>query len=189
MHCLSFLKRKLFSGVTSSIYALHSVCRHSKTRLSKKSGWNNLTLFLKTKQKREQNPLLGKPMNTRGISLVTVYTSYLPHGYFLLHKTEQGISVGSIVANKVEIYQQKFKKVREILIQSWYHTILYIRCTFFAPKLNIKIRGASYTQVWIYCIFNEPWYQKKGPNLGVCLIHECILYTRQYSRYLPCDYW
>ena len=24
--------------------------------------------------------------------------------------------------------------------------------------------------------FNEPWYQKIGPNLGVCLIHECVLY-------------
>ncbi len=30
--------------------------------------------------------------------------------------------------------------------------------------------------------FNEPWYQKIGPNLGVCLIHECVLYMRQYGH-------
>ncbi len=34
-------------------------------------------------------------------------------------ETEKGISVASIVANKIEIYQQRFKKVRKIFIQSW----------------------------------------------------------------------
>ncbi len=70
-----------------------------------------------------------------------------------------------------------FTKLPELKIVAYLPYRLVYKTHFFAPKLNIKRGGASYTWVWIYCIFNEPWYQKIRPNCGVCLIHECVIYS------------